>query len=112
MSKQRAKGTRYENDLVAYFRENGFPEAHRLEFSSPFGDIGGLPIVVEAKDQKAMTLPAWLLQGEKSGIKVGKPFAIFHKRARKPVAKHYVTWELDQIVPLLVELVDLRSKTA
>lgn len=98
MSKSRAKGTRYENDLVAYFRANGFPDAHRLEFSSPFGDIVGLPIVVEAKDQKAMTLPVWLAQAEKSGFKVGRPFAVFHKRARKNISKHYVTAELDQFL--------------
>lgn len=109
MSKSRAAGTYFENRVVAFLNENGFPEAKRTEFSSPLGDITGLPIVLECKNQKAMTLPTWLDQARKSGGKVGKLFAVCHNRARKPISKTYVTFELDQIVPLLLELSSLRE---
>ena len=100
MSKTRAKGTAFEVDVVSFILK-WFPDAKRTEFSSPLGDITGTPIVLECKNQKAMTLPAWLDQARKSGEKLGIPFAIVHKRARANVSKTYVTMELDKFAPIL-----------
>jgi Holliday junction resolvase len=86
MSKSRAKGTGFENDVVEFLRENGFVKAKRLPFSSPLGDIQGTPIVLEAKNQKTMKLPEWLEQAAKSGAKAGLLCAVVHKRARKGTA--------------------------
>jgi hypothetical protein len=112
MSKSRAKGTAFETDLVKWFRENGWPDVERLPFSSPLGDLDGLPITAEAKNQAAMKLPEWLAQAEKSAAKRGLPFFVFHKRVRKPIGKTYVTTELEQLAPLLLELVTLRSASS
>jgi len=109
VSRARQKGTVFETALVGWFHENGFPGVERMPFSSPLGDLAGLPVCAEAKNQVAMKLPEWLAQAEKSGQKCGLPFMIFHKRARKPIGKTYVTTELEQITPLLLELVALRS---
>jgi hypothetical protein len=101
MSKARAKGTSYETEVVNYLKENGFAEAKRNELNSPLGDLGNLPIVVECKNHKEMTLSAWMNQAEISGSKANKFFAVFHKRRGKNVSKSYVTMSLDQFVVLL-----------
>jgi hypothetical protein len=108
MSKTRAKGTKFENDVVGFLKENGFPKAKRMPFSSPLGDIQGLPIVLEAKDQREMKLPEWLAQAEKSGGKAGFISAVVHKRARKGTSKAYVTMELDQFTKLLAIIAETR----
>ena len=109
MSRARQKGTAFETALVKWFHENGFPDVKRMPFSSPLGDLYGLPVCAEAKNQVAMKLPEWLIQAEKSGQKLGLPFVVFHKRARKPIGKTYVTTELEQFNKILLELVTLRS---
>jgi len=101
MSKARAKGTSYESEIVAYLRENGFPDAKRNELNSPLGDIGNVPIVVECKNHKEMTLSTWMNQAEVSGGKANKFFAVFHKRRGKNASKSYVTMSLDQFIELL-----------
>jgi len=111
MSKARQKGTAFENDVLA-FLQTWFPDAKRTEFSSPLGDLAGMPIVLECKNQKTMTLPAWLDQARKSGEKTGLPFAIVHKRARANVSKTYVTFELDQLAPLLRIIADHQEPKA
>jgi Holliday junction resolvase len=108
MSKSRAKGTDFENDVVEYLRGNGFPKAKRLPFASPLGDIKGTPIVLEAKNQKTMKLPEWLTQAAKSGAKAGFIPAVVHKRARKNVSKSYVTMELDEFTKLLQAVAETR----
>jgi hypothetical protein len=102
MSKSRQKGTKWENDVLHFLQESGFPNTKRADFSSPLGDLSGLQIVAECKDQRTMALPEWLAQAERASEKVGgRPFAIFHKRLRKNVAKSYVTMELEQFIHLL-----------
>lgn len=101
MSKTRAKGTRFENQVVEFLRANGFIKAKRLPFSSPLGDIHGTPMVIEAKDQKTMKLPEWLEQANKSGAKAGFLAAVIHKRVRKSIEKAYVTMELETFVKIL-----------
>ena len=108
MSKSRAKGTKFENDVVAFLKDHGFPKAKRLPFSSPLGDIQGTPIVLEAKDQKTMKLPEWLEQAAKSGLKAGLLNAVVHKRARKGTSKAYVTMELEQFVQILAIVAETR----
>jgi hypothetical protein len=108
VSRSRAKGTSFENDVVEFLQENGFPKAKRLPFASPLGDIKGTPIVLEAKNQKTMKLPEWLEQATKSGSRAGFIAAVVHKRARKNVSKAYVTMELDQFTQLLQAVAETR----
>ena len=98
VSKQRAKGTGYEVEIREELKPL-FPDIERAPFSSPLGDFVNFPIILEAKNQKSMTLSTWVDQAEKSGIKAGLPYAVVHKRARKNVSKSYVTLPLDQLIP-------------
>ena len=101
MSKTRAKGTAFESEVVNFLKSQGFNEAERNILNSPLGDIKNVPMVLECKNQKTMTLSEWMQQAENSGKKAGKLHAIVHKRRGKNVSKAYVTMELDQFTELL-----------
>jgi len=99
MSKSRAKGTKFESEVVAYLRENGFPDAERTG-SADFGggDIKGTPFAIECKNQQAMALASWVDQSRETGRRIAKfPFLV-HKRVRKPIKNAYVTLELQDLV--------------
>lgn len=53
--KSRNKGARHERAVAGWLRENGYPNAHRRErgtrSTKDMGDIGGVPFVVECKDE-------------------------------------------------------------
>ena len=114
MSKQRAKGTGYEVDVRDWLKPI-FPDIERAPFSSPHGDFVNFPIVLEAKNQKSITLAEWIDQAERSGTRVGLPYAVVHKRIRKNVSKSYVSLPLDQLVPAaraIVAYLDLLEQAA
>ncbi len=90
--------------MVGFLKENGFPDAHRNVLNSPLGDIGGVPLVLECKDHKSMTLAAWVEQAKVSGAKAGTLCAVVHKRAQKNVSESYVTMPLYEYVRLLAAL--------
>lgn len=55
----KAKGTRFESDVVAYLRANGFPSVERraLAGTADRGDIGGVEgVVFECKATKSIDL--------------------------------------------------------
>ena len=102
MSKARAKGTSFESAVVAVLNEEGFTEAERWgSVDMGLGDIRNLPVVLEAKNHKAMALSEWCTQAEKSGKKADKLWAVVHKRIRKGTRQAYVTMELEQWTTLL-----------
>ena len=98
MSKSRAKGTVYEVEVRDWLKKI-FPDIERAPFSSPSGDFINFPIILEAKNQKSMTLSTWIDQAERSGERATLPYAVVHKRARKNVSKSYVSLPLDQLIP-------------
>jgi Holliday junction resolvase len=102
MSKARAKGTKFETDIVNFLKENGYPDAERWGSSNmDLGDIRGVPMVLEAKDHKSMTLAEWCKQAAVSAVKANKLWAVIHKRARKGTREAYVTMSLEQFVVLM-----------
>jgi hypothetical protein len=67
MSRNKAKGTRWESAIVAYLRDKGFTYAERraLSGATDKGDLTGIPgICIEAKDVKAHDLSGWLNEAE------------------------------------------------
>src|SRR5690554_1928067 len=63
MSKAKAKGTKWESDIVAYLRDNGFPHVERRSLNgvNDRGDITGIPgVVIEAKAQARYSFAEWL----------------------------------------------------
>ena len=102
MSKARAKGTSFETAVVSVLNEEGFTEAERWgSVDMGLGDIRHLPVVLEAKNHKAMALSEWCTQAEKSGKKADKLWAVVHKRIRKGTRQAYVTMELEQWIVML-----------
>jgi hypothetical protein len=104
VSKSRAKGTDFETAVVNYLKENRVLNATRLPTSSPLGDIDGTGVVLECKNQKTMTLAAWVDQAAKAGTVAARRFFVIHKRPRKNVAESYVTFQLKDLPGLLVLL--------
>lgn len=105
VSKSRAKGTQFETEVVNYLKSCKIFNATRLPMSSPLGDIDGTGVVLECKNQKTMTLAAWVDQAAKaSEVSGGKPPFVIHKRPRKNVSEAYVTFPLKYLPGLLVLL--------
>jgi hypothetical protein len=104
VSKARQKGTSFETEVVNYLKEHRIVNATRLPMSSPLGDIDGTGVVLECKNQKTMTLAAWVDQAAKAGEVAQKRFFVIHKRPRKNVSEAYVTLTLKDLPGLLVLL--------
>jgi hypothetical protein len=105
VSKQRARGTKFETDTVNYLHEQSFPAAVRTGSAAyGDGDITGIPgIVIENKDQARIDLSGWLNQATKSADRRDKneiPIVV-HKRRGKNVSQAYCTLSLESLVKLI-----------
>lgn len=68
MSKERRKGTSFENEVVAYLNVNDFPHAERraLAGANDKGDIVGVPdTVIECKNHAKLNLAGWIAEAER-----------------------------------------------
>lgn len=118
-NKARSKGTSFESQAVELLKAHGY-DAHRLPLSSPDGDIGGIPIVIECKNHKALDLGTWLKQMLASVAHAGKPGgAVWHKRrgqgkiedcyATMLVSEHLRLLEFERLYLALVEQEEARK---
>lgn len=98
VNKARAKGTSWETGIVKRLIEKGFRYAHRNPLSSPDGDVGGTPVVIEAKNHQTFALADWVNQAERSATRTGKPYWVFHKRRGKGVGAGYATTSVDHAI--------------
>lgn len=95
MSKAKAKGTAAETAVVKYLRGvRGFDAMRKpLQGNQDGGDIAiaGMDIVIEVKNQKTLSIPAWLREvdieivnaGAKTGILIVKPKGIGYDNVGK-----------------------------
>ena len=85
-----------------------FPGVHRLPFSSPHGDLGGvLPgLVIECKAWRRIDLAVWMKQAKASAARIGESAiaAVVAKRINHKVGKAYVIMELDDWMTLIRQL--------
>ena len=99
------KGANFERSIVDYLRLNGYPAALRTRTpgqQADRGDIAGLPLTVELKDQKTLCLPAWWRQVELAATKTLLPPVIIHKRKGKTdPAQQWVTMNLVTLLELI-----------
>jgi len=99
------KGARFERSIVDYLRLNGYPAALRTRTpgeEADRGDIAGLPLTLELKDQKTLCLPLWWAQVTKAATKTLLPPVIIHKRkGRSDPAQQWVTMDLLTLLELL-----------
>ena len=107
MSKQRAKGTRWESKIRDYLLDQGV-EVHRQPAHgvNDKGDLHiGTDVIVEAKDQARHSLAEWLdeavLEAANAGRRVGA--AWFHRRGKGSPAQGYVLLDGATFVYLLRE---------
>lgn len=105
MSASKQKGTAFETLMKDYFIQY-FPNARRnpLAGNKDVGDIGGMPVPVECKNVKAMSLSTWLNETAKEAENAGAPFGItVHKRkGYGDPAMQYVTMPAFAAVELLL----------
>jgi hypothetical protein len=106
MSRQKAKGTRWESRIVDYLRERGWPHAERrtLNGSKDQGDISGIiGVVIEAKDQARHSLAEWLdeanVERDNASADLGVVWA--HRRGKSSPRDGYVVMDGDTFTWLL-----------
>lgn len=106
MSASKAKGTRWESAIIAYLSGAGFPNVERraLTGSQDQGDVAGLPVVIEAKNCKAMSLGTWVdeavVEAFNAGVAVGVVW--HHRRGKSSPGDGFVTMRGEDFVTLLM----------
>ena len=95
MSRERAKGTRWENAVVEYLRTRGWPHAERrsLAGKNDRGDIAGvIGVVIEAKDHARHEIGAWLDEAKREAANDHADLGVawFHRRGKSSAGDGYV----------------------
>lgn len=95
------KGARYERELAAYFRDNGYDTHRTAQYCGNTGeaaDVVGLPYIhVEAKHQETLRLTDWIAQAVRDASGSSRIPTVFH---RKNGEKTLVTMRLDDWMKL------------
>ena len=105
-SPERRKGSAFENEIVRFLREHGFPYAERAYGAGrpqDIGDINGVAgFVLEAKCHKSMDLAGWADEAAREATNARSSWwAVIAKRRNRPVADAYVVMTLAQFAQLL-----------
>lgn len=108
MSKQRAKGTSAETEVVAALFRAGITKALRAPLwgAHDKGDIVGIPAVISVKNQKKLRLNEWVddcqVMMKNAGTDTG---FVWHKRPGKGRAEDwYVTMNAATMIDILKRL--------
>lgn len=103
----KAKGSKFEREVVEYLRQAGFPYAERraLRGTLDAGDIAGVVgWTLEAKNQKAMNLGEWCKEAAQEAVNAGgRRWAVIHKRRQHNASEAFVTLPLRLFAELLTE---------
>lgn len=95
MSKARAKGTRGENLVVEFLREELGPQVERRVTAgrNDTGDVAGIPeVVIEVKWHAEMKLGEWMAEAEREATTGGMAFPILmHNRRGARTRANYAT---------------------
>lgn len=108
MSAAKAKGTKWESEVVRALRAAGFAGAERraLRGSADRGDITGIPgVVIEAKNCARTELAAWVeeaaVERDRDGARYGAVF--HHRRGRAAAEDGFVTMSGADFLRLLTD---------
>lgn len=112
MSASKAKGTKWEGDVVQALRTAGFVQAERraLNGAKDRGDIAGVPgVVVEAKNCKTTTLAAWVDEAEAERDNDGARYGVVwhHRRGKGSPVDGFVTMSGASFLRLLSDALGL-----
>lgn len=106
MSASMRKGTAWETAVVQFLKENGVPYAERRakNGSKDRGDIAGIPgVVIECKNERAITLAAYADEATTEAINDDAPVAVawIKRRGKASPGSAYVLLDGDTLVHLL-----------
>lgn len=108
MTTSRRRGTRWETAIVDHLRTRGAPHAERRARNGARdrGDIAGIPgVVIEAKNEKAITLASYLdeanLEATNDGARIGA--AWIKRRGRTCPGSGYVLMDGATFLKLLAD---------
>lgn len=113
MSKSRVKGTTWENRVRNYINVRAGKSAEviriedgalveRCDFSSPLGDVRGLPCIIEAKATNHVSLSDWVKQARRSlGKTAWTMFGVFYRKRNCGVSEGYFISTIANGVTLL-----------
>lgn len=94
----RRKGRRWENVVVNWFRDHGFPSVERNEYlNAQSGDILGIPgWSLEAKDHQRLELAGWVDQAARQAVEADCPYyaVIVKRKGVTDAGKAYVVMPL------------------
>lgn len=102
----RAKGTAWESNIVTYLNRYGWPRVERRTQSGAYdrGDIAGLrDVVIEAKDCRTITIPAWVDEAEVEMINANADIAVvwWKRRGHTNPGDGFVTMTGNQFAHIL-----------
>lgn len=101
VNKPRQVGTAYENLCKEYLISQGLM-VEREDFSSPRGDLRGIPVTIECKARKSLDPALFLTQVFKSDARTGHGMpVVFSKRRQSNVKDSYFLTDLEHGVKLL-----------
>ena len=107
----KAKGTRWENSVAKYLRDQGFTEVFRLAPGGPQdpGDIGGLPDwALECRDRQEQDLSKNVRDANSRAVAKGCRWgAAVMKKREHGVEDGYVVMDLRTFALVLNEIADL-----
>ena len=105
MNRSKAKGTRFESDVVAYLREHGFRYAERraLAGNADRGDIAGVPgVAIECKAVQRIELATFVDESQREAANAGAGLGVtVVKRRQKSTGDAYVVMPLSAFVALI-----------
>jgi hypothetical protein len=103
----KAKGDRWEREVVALLRSIGHrhvERGYRLGAPTDRGDVNGLPgFLLECKDCRRHELGVWLDEAKREAEPFGVIPALVVKRIRRPTAEAYVVLELATFARLIAQ---------
>ncbi|MEO3922991.1 hypothetical protein ABGB07_03795 [Micromonosporaceae bacterium B7E4] len=106
MNRSKRIGTAWETAIVDYLRAVGVPHAERRALGGTHdrGDVAGIPgVVIEAKNEKTITLAAYLDEAEQERLNDGADVGVawIKRRGKTSPAAGYVLMDGATLIRLL-----------
>ncbi len=108
------KGTSFESEVVAFLRENGYPNAERRAKtgSKDKGDVAGVPgVCFEAKAVRSIDLAGFVDETEVERVHARAEFGVtVVKRRGRGARDAYMVMPFSRGLELLREVAELRQR--
>lgn len=106
MNASKAKGTKWESEIVRCLVAAGWPHAERRALNGAVdkGDISGIPgVVIEAKNENRVSLASWVDEAEAEGANAAAYVSVVwaHRKGKALAGDGYVIMTGHQFTELL-----------